>query len=219
MAGETFLSVLAVAVGFGLLAAGADLLVRGGSRAAQTLGVGPLVIGLTVVAYGTSAPEMMASLVAALYGNHEITVGNVLGSNVANIGLVLGITAVLVPFDISNALIRKETVFMTAVSALFFAMSAWAEFGRAEGAVLLLLLVLFNVLSVQWARTSPWKIQREYEEYEAKKVQAATVSLGPDLLLIVGGCLLLIVGGHAVVKGAVFLAAGTDDLGGGRAPG
>lgn len=204
---EMLLNILAVAFGFGFLMGGADMLVRGGSRVARTLGVGPIVVGLTVVAYGTSAPEMMASLVAAVYGNHEITVGNVVGSNIANIGLVLGLTGALVPFNISFALIRKESLFMVAVTVLFFAMAFWAPFGRAQGVILLLLLLLFNMLTLQWARRSPGKVQKEYEEFEAEKIQGEESALGKDLVVVAAGCLLLLAGGHLVVKGAVFLAA------------
>jgi cation:H+ antiporter len=204
---ETLLNLLAVAFGFGLLAGGADMLVRGGSRVARTLGIGPMVIGLTVVAYGTSAPEMMASVVAAVYGNHEITVGNVVGSNIANIGLVLGLTGALVPFNVSFALIRKESLFMVAVTGAFFAMAFWGHFGRAQGVILLLLLVLFNMLTLQWARRAPGKVQKAYEDFEAEKVQDEDGALGRDLALVAAGCLLLFAGGHVVVKGAVFLAA------------
>jgi cation:H+ antiporter len=203
----TLLNVLAVALGFGLLAGGADMLVRGGSRVARTVGVGPMVIGLTVVAYGTSAPEVMASLVAALYGKHEITVGNVVGSNIANIGLVLGFTAALVPFNISFDLVRKESLFMVAVTGLFFAMAVWASFGRAQGVILLLLLALFNVLTLQWARRTPGKVQKEYEEFEADRALDGDGALGRDLVLVAAGCFLLFAGGHLVVKGAVALAA------------
>lgn len=204
---EMLLNILAVAFGFGFLMGGADMLVRGGSRVARTLGVGPIVVGLTVVAYGTSAPEMMASLVAAVYGNHEITVGNVVGSNIANIGLVLGLTGALVPFNVSFALIRKESLFMVAVTVLFFAMAFWAPFGRAQGVIFLLLLLLFNMLTLQWARRSPGKVQKEYEEFEAEKIQGEESALGKDLVVVAAGCLLLLAGGHLVVKGAVFLAA------------
>jgi len=166
-----------------------------------------MVIGLTVVAYGTSAPEMMASLVAAVYGNHEITVGNVVGSNIANIGLVLGLTGALFPFNIPFALIRKESLFMAAVTVLFFAMAFWGPFGRAQGVIFLLLLALFNILTLQWARKSPGKVQKEYEEFEAEVVQEENGVLGRDLALVAAGCLLLFAGGHMVVKGAVLIAA------------
>jgi len=200
------LSILAVAAGFVALAVGAELLVRGGSRAAGSLGVSPLVIGLTIVAYGTSAPEMVASLVAAVYGHHEITVGNVVGSNIANIGLVLGSTALLVPFKVSFTLVKREAIFMLLVTVLFFALAFGGSFGRVEGAVFLALLLIFNLVSLRWARGAPRKIQKEYQEFEGERIPESPPSIAGDMLLILAGCVLLFVGGRAVVGAAVHLA-------------
>jgi cation:H+ antiporter len=200
------LSILAVAAGFAGLGVGAELLVRGGSRMAGNLGVSPLVIGLTIVAYGTSAPEMVASLVAAVYGHHEITIGNVLGSNIANIGLVLGSTALLVPFEVSFTLVKREAIFMLSVTVLFFALAFGGSFGRVEGVVFLALLLIFNLVSLRWARRAPRKIQKEYQEFEEELTPESRPSIARDMLLILAGCALLFAGGRAVVGAAVYLA-------------
>ena len=106
---EFVLSVIAVILGFGLLVWGADRFVHGASATARNLGVSPLIIGLTIVGFGTSAPEILVSIVAAMEGNPGLAVGNALGSNITNIGLVLGITALVTPLVVKSETLRGNT--------------------------------------------------------------------------------------------------------------
>ncbi|MCK7509802.1 MAG: hypothetical protein MZV70_41085 [Desulfobacterales bacterium] len=122
--------------GFGLLVLGAELLVRGASRLAGALGISPLVIGLTVVAYGTSAPELAVSLQAALAGNADIAVGNVVGSNIFNVLFILGACAAIAPLVVSRQLVRLEVPIMIGISVLLLASPWTAVSVRLDGDLL-----------------------------------------------------------------------------------
>ena len=194
--------------GLGLVALsfGAEWLVRGASRIAVVLRVSPLVIGLTIVAYGTSTPEMMASVVAAVRGRADITLGNVLGSNIANIGLILGLVALIAPLRVSMRLMRRELPIMVGVTLLFYFLAWRLYFGRFTGVGFLLGLVVFTVLVLRWARREPETIQAEYESYDRAGRRSEHPVLRTSILLAVGGMLVLFVGGDLVVRGAVPLA-------------
>ena len=203
---NTATSVLAVVFGLAALAAGAEALVRGGARLARTLGVTPLAVGLTIVAYGTSAPEMVASVVAAIYRHPDVTIGNVVGSNIANIGLILGTTALIAPFAVPSKLIRREVVFMLMVTVLFTLMALGGPFSRGSGIFLLIALVAFNLISLWWARREPAHMQEEYCVYEEQVLAPKSYPLSVDAGLVAGGLVLLFAGGHFLVTGAVFIA-------------
>ena len=194
--------------GLGLVALsfGAEWLVRGASRIAVALRVSPLVIGLTIVAYGTSTPEMMASVVAAVRGRADITLGNVLGSNIANIGLILGLVALIAPLRVSMRLMRRELPIMVGVTLLFYFLAWRLYFGRFTGVGFLLGLVVFTVLVLRWARREPETIQAEYESYDRAGRRSERPVLGPSILLASVGMLVLFAGGDLVVRGAVPLA-------------
>jgi cation:H+ antiporter len=115
-------STLLIIVGAALLYLGGDLLVRNASRLAESLGVTPLVIGLTVVAFGTSSPELAATLTSAFRGAPELVLGNVIGSNIANVGLILGLTALFYPLQGGRGLVARELPLMLLVLALTFPM-------------------------------------------------------------------------------------------------
>lgn len=202
----SYMKLVAVAGGFVGLVAGADLLVRGGARAARTLGVSTLVIGMTIVAYGTSAPEMMASLVAAVYRHPEVTVGNVIGSNIANIGLILGFTALSAPFSVGFSSIRREVIFMLGVTLAFSALALRGGFGRGGGLVLLAALAAYNLVALRWARQEEPELRREIAAFEYEATAGKRPSLLRDLSLVVAGLALLIAGGHFLVTGAVDIA-------------
>lgn len=190
-------SVLCV-MGLAALTFGADALVRGSSRLAVHFGVSPLVVGLTVVAYGTSAPELVASLIAAIEGHPDVAVGNVLGSNVANTGLILGSTAVLAPVLVARSVLRRELPMMVAATFLFGLLALRLELDRTVGICFLLLLVLFNYLTLRWARRSPPLLEGVEDMRQG--------SLRSSLLLTALGLAILVGGAHALVEGAVSLA-------------
>lgn len=136
-------SYLLIFLGTILLYAGGELLVRNASHLAQTFGLSSLVIGLTVVAFGTSSPELATTLLSTLEGSPEVAVGNVVGSNIANIGLILGLTALVYPLQSARAFIRRELPFMIVVVGLLFPVFWDGAVTRYEGGGLLALLIVY----------------------------------------------------------------------------
>ncbi len=186
-----------VALGLAGLAFGADWLVDGAASLARRLRISALVIGLTVIAWGTSAPEIGASLVAVLRDSPGIAVGNVIGSNAANLGLILGVTAVLKAFDVGWPRIRREYWCMLLATLLLLPLALAGEVGRGWGAALVGLLLAFNLLSIRWSRDFP----APAEEDEAAGV-------GRSLLLVLAGLAALVVGADFLVRGASDIARG-----------
>ncbi|WP_394230288.1 calcium/sodium antiporter [Shewanella colwelliana] len=187
---------LAIIGGFIILTAGAEALVRGASSLALRLGITPLIIGLTIVAFGTSAPELAVSLKSALAGNSGIAIGNVIGSNIANIGLILGITALIRPIQIQSQMVKRDIPIMIMASLLFWGLLVDGSLSRFDGVLLTSLLVAylgFSYLSGQ--------------SHEADDIPGSS-TLNPLLagLLIVVGISLLVGGGILFVDGAVELA-------------
>ena len=144
--GCAVLDVLLVVIGIAGLAYGGDLLVGNASRLARGFGISPLVVGLTVVAFGTSAPELAASLAAALRGSPEIALANVIGSNIANIGLILGASALMASLTTTWSFVRREVAVMIAASVVATLLLLDGSLGRIEAGVLLLGLVAFLVI-------------------------------------------------------------------------
>ena len=199
-------AILYCVIGLVGLTFGAEWLVRGASRIAGALGVSPLVIGLTVVAYGTSAPEIIASVMAALQGHPEVTLGNVLGSNIANIGLILGLTALVSPFAVALQLVKREIPFMLLVTLAFFGLAFRLEFDRWVGGVFLLVMVVFTWLSLRWARKESKAVRDEFKSYEDSEGLSKSTSLRKDIGLTAIGLAFLFVGGYLLVQGAVVVA-------------
>lgn len=148
------LQVALLAVGLIVLAAGAEALIRGAVRVARVLGVSPFIVGFTVIGFGTSAPELVVSFSAALGGSSEIALGNVVGSNIANVGVVLGAAAVVAPLAAQMQLLKVEVPLVIGVSLLLWALCWDGHLGRTDGAILLtgfavlLMLVVANGLRV-----------------------------------------------------------------------
>ena len=126
-----FMSILG---GFLILTLGAEALVRGASQIALRLGLTPLIIGLTIVAFGTSAPELAVSVKSAIAGNSGIALGNVIGSNIANIGLILGLTALIRPIKIESQMVRRDIPIMIAASLLFWSLLLDGDLSFWDGA-------------------------------------------------------------------------------------
>jgi cation:H+ antiporter len=151
-------------VGLVLLIVGAELLVRGASRLAAAMGISPLIIGLTVVAFGTSSPELVVSVQASLGGNPNLALGNVVGSNIFNVLLILGLSAAISPLIISQQLIRLDVPLMVAISALTWFFAQNGAIDRWEGVLLFLLLIGYIVFSIYISRRESKAVQQEYEE-------------------------------------------------------
>lgn len=197
-----FLSWLWIALGIVLLYFGAEALVRGSASVAARLGLTPLVIGLTVVAFGTSAPELVVSVGAALAEQGPVAVGNVVGSNIGNIGLILGLAAVIRPPTVQAQVIRFDVPLLMLVSLLlvFFLMNG--SLARWEGGLLLAGLITYTVYSLRVARSENVAVQEEF----AEGTPSRSGSTLKDVLLIAGGLLLLVIGARLLVTGATTIA-------------
>lgn len=195
---------LALALGLVVLYFGAQALVKGGASLALRLGLTPLVIGLTVMAFGTSSPEMVVSVQAAASGNGAISIGNVVGSNICNIALILGLCALVTPLTATAQVIRREVPIMIGVSVVALLMLLDGRLARWEGALLLAGLIVYTVLTVKQARaeTAASEASKEY----AAEIGPKPEGLGKSIALVVGGLGALIVGSHFFVSGAVTLA-------------
>src|SRR5690606_17928947 len=136
-------------LGLVTLIVGAELLVRGASRLALSTGISPLVVGLTVVAFGTSAPEMAVSVGASLGGNADLAIGNVVGSNIANILLILGISALVAPLVVNEQIIRQEVPIMIGACVIFVAMALDGDISRIEAGVLFALVIGYTVFLIR----------------------------------------------------------------------
>ncbi|SUI85129.1 calcium/sodium antiporter [Shewanella morhuae] len=190
------LITLSILGGFIILTLGAEALVRGASSIALRLGITPLIIGLTIVAFGTSAPELAVSVKSALAGNSGIALGNVIGSNIANIGLILAITALIRPIQVQSQVVKRDIPLMILASMLFWGLLLDGELSLIDGVVLLSLLVGYLAFSYISSKNS-----NEEEEIEA----------GPNnpllsVLFIIVGISMLVGGGILFVNGAVDLA-------------
>ncbi len=201
--------VLWIAAALLLLFVGAEWLVRGSAALALRLGITPLVIGLTVVAYGTSMPEMVVSTVAALKGQGDIAVGNVVGSNIFNICVILGLSALVLPLQVKVQLIRLDAPLMLGVSLLFVALfrdsqtSRDFQISRIEAGLLLAGIIVYTVGSVIFARK---EVSAEVRAEFTEAVPRQPGRLWLDLLFILGGLAVLVLGSRLLVTNAVELA-------------
>lgn len=197
------ITVAQLAGGLVLLCLGGELLVRGASTLASRMGVSPLAIGLTVVAFGTSVPELVVSLDAALSGASDISLGNVVGSNIANIALILGLSIVLRPAVVQAKMVRIDAPLVVAVSLLLVALLHDHEASRLDGVLLLVGLAAYLGFTFWEAGREPPPVQEELAS-AAPEVQPGVAG---SLALVAGGLLLLVVGGHLLVTGAIALSA------------
>lgn len=187
-----------VAAGFVLLFLSGNFFVQGSSALASRLGIPPLVIGLTVVAFGTSAPELMVSIDAALSGHAEIAVGNVVGSNTFNVAFVAGLAALVLPLAVSRRLIRIDTPIMIGVSLAGFVLLLDGAFGRWEGVVFLVALVVYAVMNIRMAQTDGQSV--------CEPATALSRPLWITLLVLTFGLAGLVAGADLLVDGSVFFA-------------
>ena len=195
------LTAAAIVLGLVLLYVGGELLVRGSVAVAAALGMSPLLIGITLVGFGTSTPELVTSIDAALRGLPGIAVGNVVGSNIANILLILGLGAVIAPIAFTQRALSRD-VFVVALSGIaVLALAAVGEVGRVAGIALVLALAAYLALAQAQERTRG-------RTAAAATVAAATV-VNPwlSLLVAVVGIAIVVAGAHLLVDGAVELAA------------
>lgn len=192
--------------GIGVLYFGAEWLVRGAARLAGSLGVSPIVVGLTVVSFGTSAPELVVAIVASARGNADLAIGNVLGSNLANIGLILGITALIRPLDVAARVVWREVPLMLLVTAALYPLAMDHALSRGDGVILLMALAAYLLFVFQSAESEAPEIMDEYEDFMKASKQGPGKVNARDVGLVLGGCAALVAGGYAIVEGAVAVA-------------
>lgn len=198
---------LLLAAGLALLVKGADWLVDGAAAVAKRLGISTLVVGLTIVAFGTSMPELVVNVFAAIHGTAAVAFGNVIGSNIANLLLILGIAALITPLKVQHSTVWKEVPFSLLAAVVLLVVSNKLlldridiqALGRIDGLVMLGFLAVFLVYVFELARRRGEQHEEGVEEIEAR-------GKGKSALLIIGGIAALYFGGQWVVDGAVTLA-------------
>jgi cation:H+ antiporter len=188
-------------IGLIILYLGGEGLVKGSSRLARAMGINPVLIGLTIVAFGTSAPELVVSIIAAFKGSNDLIMGNILGSNIANIGLILGISALIYPISIKLTLVKVELPFMISISILLLLLSQNLIIEHFEGAILFILLISMIIYSCYDAFKEPKEIEKEFSEL----VQVDR-SYYKNILYIVFGVIGLSIGAKLLVDSAISIA-------------
>ena len=192
--------------GVGVLYFGAEWLVRGSARLATSLGVSPIVLGLTVVSMGTSAPELMVSVVAAVGGHGDLAIGNVMGSNLANIGLVLGISSIMRPLNVSGRVVTREVPVMLIITALLLPVIWDLRIGRLEGIALLGVLGGYLWFVFRTAKEEGEAVLGEYEQFAKETGGLTPWAAARDLALITMGIMGLVMGAFAIRESALALA-------------
>lgn len=197
-----------MAIGMVLLVAGAELLVRGASKLALLCKISPLVVGLTVVAFGTSAPELAVSVASTLKGDPAIAIGNVVGSNIFNVLFILGLSAVITPLSVMQQLIRFDVPLMILLSGIVWGFAYDGQITRVEGLVLVASVMVYTAWSIWQSRKESQAVQAEYET-ELGQDTAGNHGIGYlfwQLGLVITGLVLLVLGSQQLVAGAVGIA-------------
>ncbi|MDX1679753.1 MAG: calcium/sodium antiporter [Akkermansiaceae bacterium] len=199
----TLENIIFLLLGFVLLVGGAEFLVRGAARIALAVGITPLVVGLTVVAFGTSAPELAVSMVSTFTGDGDLALGNVIGSNIFNILVILGISALIVPLVVNQQLVRFDVPFMIAISVLLLILGLDGNVGRWDGLLLSSLLVGYILFLLWQSRREGKDVAEEYEEEFGSEEDQV---MWKNLMWIVLGMTGLILGSKWLVDSAVEIA-------------
>ena len=199
-----------VVFGLIILCIGGYAIVSGGVSLAKRLKISSMIIGLTVVAYGTSTPELAAAILAALNSHTELILGNIIGSNISNVGMVIGISAIFAPLLISKITVRKWIPIMIGVSLLVIAMSYDGEITQIDGVILIVALIGFTIYTIKTVKThtaaSTENTDVEHVEGELFLSRYRIETLPKAFALVGSGIVLLFLGGHFTVNGAVAIA-------------
>lgn len=198
-----FLAIFFIVIGLGILILGAEGLVRGAASIARKTGISPLVIGLTVVAFGTSAPELIVNIMAAIKGSADIAIGNIIGSNIANILLILGVATIIYPLSVKKSTVWKEIPFALLAMILVFTMGNDSIFDktdfnaitRTDGFSLIAIFIIFLFYTFGLSKI---------DNAQAEKIK--TFSWFTSIFLTTGGLIFLFFGGKILVDNAVILA-------------
>jgi cation:H+ antiporter len=198
--------LLSFVLGLVALVAGAELLVRGASKLALSFGISPLVVGLTVVAFGTSSPEMAVSVQSAWSGQVDIALGNVVGSNIFNVLFILGVSALIIPLLVAQQLIRQEVPIMIGASLLLFALAWDGGISRYDAGLMFGLLIVYTVFLVRQSRRESKAAAAEIATEPESGKSTWDAHWGVQLLLIAAGLALLVLGADWLVGAAVAFA-------------
>lgn len=201
-------------LGLGALTLGAEAMVRGAARLALTLGISPLVVGLTIIAFGTSAPEMAVSAGAALGGNGDLAIGNVVGSNIANVLLILGLSAIIVPLLVAEQIIRQEIPIMIGAGVLLVVQAMDGRLSSLEGGLLFLLVIVYTSYLIIQSRRATQATLDEFAEEMPDSGSRWDAHWSVQVALVAGGIGLLVLGADWLVDAAVAVARefGVSDL-------
>ncbi|WP_339721166.1 calcium/sodium antiporter [uncultured Paraglaciecola sp.] len=198
------INFLFLLLGVGLLTIGGEALIRGSLAASRRLGVSPLLSGLVIVGFGTSAPELVVSVNAALNQQPDIAIGNVVGSNIGNVLLILGICALIAPMTIKPLALRRDAFTVVAASFLFLVLVGGSALGRGDGVFLLIALIAYLVWAFWSERNNVASAQ--LNKAEAEEVHELPKSVGWTVTAVIIGLLLLISGSQILLIGAVGIA-------------
>lgn len=211
-----FMTFVGLAVGLVALVLGAEWLVRGASSLASRLGIAPIIIGLTVVAFGTSAPEMAVSVQGALSGNADVALGNVVGSNIFNILFILGLSAAVSGLSIEQRLLRFDIPLLIVISGVSYVLALNGLIGRLEGIVLFIGILAYTGWLIRGARNEQSEVVKAEYESEVKSVEGSTLKASAlfQIGLVIAGLGLLIIGSRFLVSSATEIAEalGVSDL-------
>lgn len=200
------LNVLFLLLGIALLTVGGEALIRGSLAAARRLGVSPLLSGLVIVGFGTSAPELVVSVNAAIEGRPDIAIGNVVGSNIGNILLILGVCALITPLAVKPLALRRDAVTVVAASILFLVLVGGNALGRVDAAIFLCALAAYLVWAY-WSERYHAAPSGELHQAEAEELSTVPKSVSWTVIAVVLGLLLLIAGSQVLLIGAIGIAA------------
>jgi len=204
------LDIGAVIVGLIILCIGGYAIVSGGVSLAKKIRISSMVIGLTVVAYGTSTPELAAAILAAFNSHTELILGNIIGSNISNVGMVIGISAIFTPLLISKFTVQRWIPIMIGVSLLVVGMSYDGEISQIDGVILIAGLIGFTIYTIKTVKRQTLQengsIENEHLEGELFLSKYRIETFPKAFTLIVIGAILLFIGGHFTIDGAVSIA-------------
>lgn len=194
---ELFLNILYLAGGIAALYYGADFLIKGGVDIAKRLGISSLVIGLTLVSFATSAPELAVSISAALANNPDIALGNIIGSNIANIGLILGLCACIMPLNVNKQLLKSDAIIMIAATLIVsFFYFCFGGLSRIAGIILFAIIIIYTVLNVYFSRKNAQKEEKTPAKYP----------LYLAIIIIIASLAVLIAGAKLFLAGSIYFA-------------
>jgi cation:H+ antiporter len=198
-------TIVLFCIGLAMLVVGADWLVKGASRIAAAAGVSSLVIGLTVVAFGTSAPELAVSVRAAWSGQADLAIANVVGSNIFNVLFIIGASALITPLVVAALMVRRDIPIMIAMSIGLWLVARDGQLTRIDGALMFLGLVAYTVWIIRQSRKESKRVEAEFEGEYSEKAQAGT-SVPISIGLVLGGLALLVIGSTWLVDGSIAFA-------------